>query len=65
MADNDTIRKLTAILDAELVGYSRLMGDDKQAAGLRERMETGEPFKWFAPYVDGQLITLAPIRQSH
>ena len=25
----------------------------KQAQGLRGRIDRGEPFKWFAPYVDG------------
>ena len=24
-----------------------------QAEGLRGRIDRGEPFKWFAPYVDG------------
>jgi class 3 adenylate cyclase len=31
MADQDTIRKLAAILSADVVGYSRLMGEDEQA----------------------------------
>ena len=34
----------------------RDMGMDwwtEQAEGLRGRIESGEPFKWFAPYVDG------------
>jgi hypothetical protein len=25
----------------------------EQAAGLRARIESGNPFVWFAPYVDG------------
>ena len=35
---------------------SRDMGMDwwsEQAEGLRQRIESGQPFKWFAPYVDG------------
>ena len=34
----------------------RDMGMDwwtEQAEGLRGRIDRGEPFKWFAPYVDG------------
>jgi hypothetical protein len=31
MADQDTIRKLAAILNADVVGYSRLMGEDERA----------------------------------
>ncbi|MCZ6626724.1 MAG: adenylate/guanylate cyclase domain-containing protein, partial [SAR324 cluster bacterium] len=31
MAAKDTQRKLTAILCADVVGYSRLMGDDEEA----------------------------------
>jgi adenylate cyclase len=31
MADQDTTRKLAAILSADVVGYSRLMGEDEQA----------------------------------
>ena len=36
--------------------YFRDMGMDwwtKQAEGLPGRFDQGEPFKWFAPYVDG------------
>ena len=25
----------------------------EQAEGLRGRIDSGEPFKWFVPYVDG------------
>ena len=32
MASSKTTRKLTAILSADVVGYSRLMGADKEAA---------------------------------
>ena len=46
-------RRLSAILMADVVGYSRLMGADEQAETLRGRIDSGEPFKWFAPYVDG------------
>ena len=31
MANEDFDRKLTAILSADVVGYSRLMGDDEAA----------------------------------
>jgi adenylate cyclase len=31
MTDQDTIRKLAAILSADVVGYARLMGEDDQA----------------------------------
>ena len=31
MASSKTTRKLTAILSADVVGYSRLMGDDEEA----------------------------------
>jgi len=31
MADEDYKRKLTAILSADVAGYSRLMGDDEVA----------------------------------
>ena len=31
MADEDFDRKLTAILSADVAGYSRLMGDDEAA----------------------------------
>ena len=31
MADEDVKRKLTAILSADVQGYSRLMGDDEKA----------------------------------
>jgi class 3 adenylate cyclase len=31
MADHDASRKLVAILSADVVGYSRLMGEDEQA----------------------------------
>ena len=31
MADEGFKRKLTAILSADVVGYSRLMGDDEEA----------------------------------
>ena len=57
-------RKLAAILMADVVGYSRLMGLDEarlgmdwwteQAEGLRGRIDRGEPFRWFAPYVNGR-----------
>ena len=78
MTTSDTTRRLTAILMADVLGYSRLMQQDEegaareqldqaealfhamgmdrwteQAEGLRERIDRGEPFKWFAPYVDG------------
>ena len=34
MASKDTHRKLTAILCAEVVGYSRLMGDEYASIGF-------------------------------
>ena len=37
--EQPTKRKLAAILMADV--------------GLRARIDRGEPFKWFAPYVDG------------
>ena len=38
----------------------RDMGKDwwtEQAEGLRERIDRGKPFNWFAPYVDGPQST--------
>ena len=84
MQSTGTKRKLAAILAADAVGYSRLMGDDdeatvegisaareqldqadalfrdmgmdwwtEQAEGRRGRIDSGQDFVWFAPYVDG------------
>ena len=66
MEPTDAKRRLSAILMADVVGYSCLMQQDEealfremgmewwmeQAEGLRGRIERGEEFKWFAPYVD-------------
>jgi class 3 adenylate cyclase len=38
MSDADVERKLAAILSADVVGYSRLMGDDEHATEYREVM---------------------------
>ena len=41
------------------IGAEALFGEmgvdwwSEPAAGLRGRKESSEPFKWFAPYVDG------------
>ena len=68
MARSETTRRLSAILMADVFGYSRLMHLDQaeslfremgmdwwteQATALRGRIDSGKPFVWFAPYVDG------------
>ena len=47
-AAREQLDQATALFaDMEMTWWS------KQADGLRGRIEAGEPFKWFAPYVDG------------
>ena len=41
MAENATQRKLTAILSADVQGYSRLMGDDDEST-LYRYAKTGQ-----------------------
>ena len=79
MTSPDTTRRLTAILMPDVIGYSRLMQLDQaealfrdmgmdwwteQAEGLRGRIDSGKPFKWFAPYEAGPPSVWLMIRRA-
>ena len=68
MTSYDTTRRLAAILMADVVGHSALMQLHEattlfsdmeitwwtdQAERLRGRIESGQDFVWFIPFVDG------------
>ena len=43
MADQDTTRKLAAILSADVVGYARLMGEDERALQRALALQQRDP----------------------
>ena len=63
MASSDVQRKLTAILCADVVGYSRLMGDDEEAT-VATLTAYGKVFTSEIKNHSGRVVEPAPIHYS-